>query len=287
MPWKLKTTPEGAPVVKDGLPMFVDPNGADAVFDPNVLQQKLLEVNAESKERREALAALKQKYATFDGIEDLAAYRTEAEEALKLKKNLKDKDLVEAGRVEEVKAELKKAAAEAETRLKDQAARQVAELLEKIQKKDGQIRRLVISNLFGTSRFFSGKEPVTTLPPDIAEAHFGERFQVREDPLTGRPVCVALDAKGEPMLSRTRIGEIATFDEAVEMLIDGYAQKQMIVRQQGGSGGTGGTGGISGGTPLAQMRAAYAEAQKCGDVKTMVSLTTRIAEAERREREGK
>ena len=58
MAYKLKLSDDGKPVVADGLPVFVDDNGADVAFNPNTLHAKILSLNSESKARREKIESL-------------------------------------------------------------------------------------------------------------------------------------------------------------------------------------------------------------------------------------
>ena len=59
---------------------------------------------------------------------------------------------------------------------------------------------------------------------------------------------VAVGADGKPIYSKSRIGEVAEFDEAVSILVEGYAHKDAILKapSKGGSGSDG-KGGERGG----------------------------------------
>ena len=100
MAYKLKLLDDGKPVVADGLPVFVDDNGADVAFNPNTLHAKILSLNSESKARREKIESLQERVAALDGIEDVAAFRAEAEKAIDMVKTLgaKDKEAAEGRR---------------------------------------------------------------------------------------------------------------------------------------------------------------------------------------------
>ncbi len=89
---------------------------------------------------------------------------------------------------------------------------------------------------FATSKVISG----TVLPPDIAKATFGKHFN---------PDGTANDASGNPIYSKSKPGEAAGFDEAMEMILDAYPAKDSIMKGSGANGSGGHqTGDGSGGT---------------------------------------
>jgi len=80
------------------------------------------------------------------------------------------------------------------------------------------------------------------------QARFGQAFKVEDGKV------VAYDPAGNKIFSRSRAGEVADFDEALEALVDQYPYKDQILRGSGASGGGaspgGGTsGGAAGGKP--------------------------------------
>lgn len=69
------------------------------------------------------------------------------------------------------------------------------------------------------------------IPPDIAEARFGGAFAVEAGRL------VARDTFGNTIMSRSRMGEVADFDEAIEVLVANYPHRAAILKASGASGG--------------------------------------------------
>ena len=278
MPWKLKVTEEGAAVLNDnGLPVFTDDDGTDTAFDPNQMHNKILDLNSESKKRREENKTLKDQLAAFEGIDDLAQYREAADTALKTVQNLKDKDLVKAGEIDKLKSEMRSGFEEKEAKMKQQFAERETELLQTVASKDTTIRSLLVSTKFAQSELFSGENPKTTLPPDIAETYFGKHFQVEEEGSATR--IIAKDHNGEVILSRKNIGEPAEFDEAIGIIFDRYPGRDKLLRAtSGGSGGAGGKGSLTKATPLAKLKAAYDQAVKDGDFTKQIALKNKIHE---------
>lgn len=282
MPWKLKTTDDGNAVLKDGLPLFVDDNGSENAIDPNQLHGKILDLNSESKKRREENKALREKLTLFEGVEDLAAYRQQADEAIKTVQNLKDKDLVKAGEVDKLKSDMKLGFEDQMKKLKEQFGQRENELNTHLSAKDAAIRKLMVSNRFATSSLFSGEEPKTTLPPDIAETYFGRYFEVKAE--NGNLQLLAKDDSGEVIMSRQRLGDPADFEEAIQMIFDKYPGRDKLLRTPpGGSGGAGGQSGLTQTTPLAKLQAAHKQAVKDGDMIRQISLRTRIHEMEKKQ----
>lgn len=77
---------------------------------------------------------------------------------------------------------------------------------------------------------------------EIAQALFQNRFKVEDGKV------VAYDAAGGKIYSRTRHGELADAEEAIEIMVDAYPHKAHILKGSGASGGGAqGGGGGSGG----------------------------------------
>lgn len=210
--------------VQDDKPVFVEDDGKEIPFDAPGTRATITRLNGEAKSHREAKEAAEAKLKAFEGIEDGDAAR----KALDTVKNLKDGDLVTAGKVEEIKAAAKKAAEEQVA----QAAKASAEQIKVLEtERDGLRDSLYsekIGGSFSRSKFIADKVAV---PSDLLQAQFGGRFKV-EDGKT-----VAYDAAGNKIYSRTKPGELAEFDEALETIIDSYAHRDAILKGSGSSGG--------------------------------------------------
>jgi len=65
----------------------------------------------------------------------------------------------------------------------------------------------------------------------MLQARFGQSFKVEEGKV------VAYDGSGNKIYSRSKPGETAGFDEALEFLVENYPQKDHILKASGNSGG--------------------------------------------------
>lgn len=216
------------------LPVFVHADGKKAPFDGDATISTISRLNGEAKSHRERAEKAEGALKGFEGITDPAA----AIKALNTVKNLDDKKLVDAGEVEKVKQEaIKSVRAEFEpfvTKAKDLEA---------------QLYNEKIGGAFARSKFASEK---LAIPPDLVQAAFGSRFKVEN----GKTV--ATDANGQTIFSRTRHGEPADFEEALEILVDQYPNKASILKGSGASGsGAGGSGNQGAGGKKTITREAF------------------------------
>src|SRR5579864_5827439 len=94
-------------------PVFIHSDGREAPFDADTTVASISRLNGEAKSHREAKEAAETKLKSFEGIEDGPA----ALKALELVKNIDAGQLVQAGKVQEIKdaaaASAKQAVAEA------------------------------------------------------------------------------------------------------------------------------------------------------------------------------
>jgi hypothetical protein len=89
--------------------------------------------------------------------------------------------------------------------------------------------KMLVGEHFKTSAVAGGLK----IPHDVAAAFFGDSFRIDKGQL------VAYDKGDIPMYSRTRHGEVATFEEALGSLIDSYPNKEMIQRKDDGGAAPG------------------------------------------------
>ncbi|MBT2326115.1 hypothetical protein J7E62_27685 [Variovorax paradoxus] len=226
---KLKIDDKGNVVVQDGKPVYVLDDGREVAHDAAGTVATISRLNGEAKAHREAKEAAEAKYKPFEGIEDAEAAR----KALETVRNIGDGQLVQAGKVQEIKdaaaASAKQAVADA-TRAAE--AREKA-LTEQNAKLNADLNNHIIGGSFASSKFISEK---LAIPADIAQKFFGDRFKVD----TGK--LVPMDQNGNPIFSATRHGEHADFDEAISVMVNAYPHREMILKGSGASGG-GATGG--------------------------------------------
>lgn len=224
---KLKLDDQGHVVVQDGKPVYVHDDGKEVAFDAPGTVSTISRLNGEAKSHRERAEAAEGLLKGFEGIADPAA----ALKALSTVKNLDDKRLVDAGEVEKVKAEAIKA-------IEDRYAPMVKEN----ETLKGQLNSHLIGGAFAQSKFiaekFAAEGPAGV---EIARALFGNSLKVEEGKVVG------YDAQGNKLYSRARPGELASAEEAIELLVDSYAHKNSILKGSGANGGGAGHGGGNGG----------------------------------------
>lgn len=203
-------------------------------------------LRSEAAGHRKAAEEAAQKLEAFKDIDPAKAV-----EALKVVQNLKDGDLVKANEVEALRKSIEVTYADEKKNILEVHATQMKSKDEEIQSLSGTIRNLLISNQFRSSSYFSGAAPKCTIPAEIAETYFGKHFKVEN--VNGEPHCVAYmtNAMGveEKIYSKSNPGSLATFDEAMEIIINKYPGKDSILSSgKSGVGGPGSTNftGVSG-----------------------------------------
>lgn len=216
---KLKLDENGNVVVQDGKPVYVHDDGKEVAFDAAQAVSKIASLGSEAKNHRLAAEKATADLKAFEGIEDPAA----ALKALQTVKNLDDKQLIDAGEVERVKADMTKLY----TEKLDASASDLAEARK-------QLHNEVIGGSFARSKFIQDNVAV---PVDMIQATFGHHFKMENGRL------VVKDSHGNDIGSRTNIGEPAGFDEALEILISAYPYKDSILKASGSQGGGTGNGG--------------------------------------------
>lgn len=217
--------------VHDKKPVYVD-GEKEFPMDVPGMSEKITALGREAKGHREAKEAAEKALKAFEGIEDPEA----AAKALKTVKNLDDKKLVDAGEVEKVKAAAIKAVEDQWKPYKEQA-----EALE------NQLRQEKIGGSFARSQFISERLAV---PVDFVEARFGQNFTIEDGKI------VAKDENGNPIYSKSNPGELASFDEALESLVEQYPHKDSILKGRGanGSGAKLGAPGASAGKTITRAQ---------------------------------
>lgn len=220
---QLKLDENGHVVVQDGKPVYVHDDGKELAFDAKQAFDKINALSNEAKNHRIAKEQAQAGLQAFDGLD-----AEQARKALEIVQNLDDKKLIDVGEVEKVKAEAKKAYDE-----------QIAKVSQERDNIRQQYHNAMISGEFARSKFIQDK---TVLPSEMLQAQFGGHFTVDE---SGK--LVAKDANGNQIWSRHRAGELADFDEALEMIVDTYTHKDSILRASSatGAGASQATGGMT------------------------------------------
>lgn len=234
---KLKLDETGHVVVKDGFPVWVADDGKELAYDVPKLVGDLSRVNAESAGRRKELDGLNAKLRLFDGLDP-----EKARSALETVANLDAGKLLDAGKVDALRVEIKKAYDGKVSDLEKALANTQKEAADKLAARDASIRNLLVKGIFDSSAFLKDK---TVLPPDVAYASFGRHFEVKEE---NGELKVLATLNGQPIYSRANPGTFATPEEALEDIIDKYPMKDRILKTApGGSGSQGNVSYVPGG----------------------------------------
>jgi hypothetical protein len=228
---KLKLDDKGAVLVQDGKPVYVMDDGKEVAFDAPATRDTISRINGEAKTHREAKEAAEAKLKAFDGLDD----PDKARKALEIVKNLDDKKLIDAGEVEKVK-QATTAAFEEQLKAQEKKYKPVLEERDSLK---NQLHQEKLSTAFNRSKFIQDK---LAIPVDLAQARFGSNFAIDDGKIRAK------GADGNLVYSRARPGELAEFDEALEILVDSYPYRDNILKGTGASGsGAGGSGGSAGG----------------------------------------
>lgn len=246
MPFKFNADGTIAMDVEKKLPIFINKEGTEAPFDADSTVDTIGRLNGEAKAHRIAKEAAEAALKPFKdaGIEDPVA----AAEAVKLAKNIKEGDLVTAGKVQEIKDAATRTANEAVANATRQAEEKQRALTEQNEKLTQSLNNHIIGGSFAGSKFIAEK---LAIPADIAQKVFGDRFKVDDGKL------VPLGADGNPIFSATNHGNHADFEEAIQVMVGQYSNKDMILKGSGASGGGAKGGGADTGGKKAITRAAF------------------------------
>lgn len=199
-------------VIEDGKPVYTDDDGKDVAFDAVGTRNTITRLNAEAKSHRERADGFEKTAKAFEGIEDAAA----AKKALEIVANLDAKKLVDAGEIDKVKGEISKA-----------FQTQLDEANTRAQGFEQQLYAEKIGGSFARSQYIAEKMAV---PADMVQATFGSNFKIEEGKV------VAYDAQGQKIFSRSRPGELADFNEALETLVSQYPHRDHILKGSGAVG---------------------------------------------------
>lgn len=217
--WKLDA--DGKIELKDGNPIYVDASGRESVVESNTITR----LNGEAKSHREAKEAAEAKLKAFEGLDAEAARK-----AVETVKNIDLKKLIDSGEVEKVRESVK---AEFMT--------QLAEKDKALGSLQGEIDGMKIGSVFTGSEFLRER---VALPLDMMQAYFGNNFKLENGKVT------AYYRDGNPVMSKQagNVGNPASAEEALQLLIDSHPQKDLMLKADGGSGsGSNGNGGNRGG----------------------------------------
>jgi hypothetical protein len=142
-------------------------------------------------------------------------------------KKIDSKKLIDAGQVDELKAQMK---AEFTT--------QLTEKDNLLKERDNKINDLLISDVFKSSEFLQNGIAV---PRDFVESAYRNNFKIENGKV------IAVDKEGKPIASKANLGEYASPDEALRIFVEARPDKDSIIKADVGAGsGNGGAGGSRG-----------------------------------------
>jgi hypothetical protein len=281
MPWETQEIEvEGAKVQvatldQAGNPIWTDEKGIKTGVDAVRLRAQVSEANKEAGDYRIKVKELEGEHAKFEGIDPEAA-----RQALETVKNFKDKDFVEAGKVEQIKttavAEVNKAWEAKYGNLEADYSIKLTDYEGRLGNQDKTIRKLMVRGAFDASQFI--KEQVAeNYFPEVLYTMFSSHFEVRASDNGGDPIVVATGYNGEEIYSPSNPRQLASPEEAIEVLGKSHPMSKHILRgsQASGSGSQSGQG-AGPRNALQQMKDQYATAKAANNVPAMMSLKTQI-----------
>lgn len=218
MSWKLDEN--GNIALRDGNPVYVDNNGVEKT----VAVDTIARLNNEAKEHRIAKEDALEKLKAFEGID-----AEKARIALETVSKLDESKLIDAGKVDELKAQIT-----------TQFQSQISEKDKAFTELQNKYDTMVINNVFANSDFIRDNVAV---PRDLFEAKFRNNFRVEK----GEVVVYGND--GNRLYSKDKAGEYATAEEGLRILAESHPNRDVILRANVGNGsGSDGAGGGSGGS---------------------------------------
>jgi hypothetical protein len=247
---KLQLDDAGNVVVQDGKPVFQSEDGRSVPFDYPETLKTISARNAEAKANRERYEAAEEKLKLYDGIDPDGARK-----ALETLKNLDSKQLIDAGEVERVKQEAASAYDEKFKSL-EKSYKPIREERDSLK---GELHQERLGTAFSRSKFIAEK---MAIPVDLAQAKFGSQFYYED----GKFKAKGFD--GNPLYSQSNPGNVADFEEAMEMLVNSYPYRDSILKGSNASGGGAGGSGelVNGKRPV--KRSVWSEMPAAEKAKT-------------------
>lgn len=207
----------------DGNPIWLDADGTERTIKRDTIPT----LQAENKTFRTKAQELDAKLKSFEGLDPVAA-----RDALAKLKDVDLSKMINADKLDEVRGQLK-----------GEYEKQIGEKDTALQTLQSKYDNLVLDSAFNASTFI--KENIN-VPVEMFRAAFGQFFKLNDGKIE------AYDRAGNRIMSKKSIGEYADFEEAVELLVEGYSQRDAILKapDQRGSGNQGGGGHSGGGSVI-------------------------------------
>lgn len=211
--WKLDEN--GHVVLKNGDPVLTDESGNELIVSGTTV----IELRNEAKAHRLKAEQNAEKIKAYEGLDPEAARK-----ALELTSKLDAKQLVESGKVDELRSQITA-----------QFSAQLSEKEKAYNDIQSRLNNMMVDSVFSSSEFVRNS---VAIPNDIFKDSFSKHFKVEKGELQ------SFDKAGNRILSRTRAGEYASPDEALQILVESHPQKAMLLKADVGAG-SGSSGGSS------------------------------------------
>jgi len=226
---KLKIDENGNAVLVDGKPVYVHDDGKEVPFDAVGTIGTIARLNKEAQTHREgrnteaeARKTLEAQLKVFEGLDPEVARK-----ALDTVSKITDGKLIDAGKVDEVRAAVGKTYEERMAAAATAHGSELSRMKADNERLTGQLHNEVIGGSFSRSKMIAEK---LAIPPDLVQARFGSAFKIEDGKM------VAQDGSGNKLYSRSRPGELADFDEALDMLVEQYPYRDHILKPSGAQG---------------------------------------------------
>lgn len=228
---KLKLDGSGKAEVQDGKPVYVRDDGSEVAFDAPATVATIKRISDERDDARKEAAKSAEVAKALGDLDPKAA-----REAVDKLKTIDQGKLLAADKVEELKRQVAAdITAGWEQKLKD-SQKALEDKDASLAKEKARVHKLVLGAQFARDPHFAspdgGKtEPKTFLSPEIALEFFGKHFEPSADGETFIP-----KLNGRELYSPAKPGNVASFGEAIAILIAERPDKGAFLRAPGGSG---------------------------------------------------
>jgi len=228
---KLKLDKDGHAVLQDGMPVYTYEDGTEQPLDAAAtvknFENKISNLVDEKDRHFNDKKKIEEKLKAYGKIDPETAQKN-----LKLAKQLEGKQLVDEHGLEQYQKQWTEEVTASINEERDTERKQWEAERESYNGKLGNYEKIIydlaVTNQFSNHPYFSGETPKTFYKPDHAAKIFGDRFKV--DIGEGKVKVYAVGNDGKTMLSKKNHGEVATFNEAVELIVQGEAEHHDIFR---------------------------------------------------------
>lgn len=227
--WKLDA--DGKVELKDGNPVLVGADGKEMT----VQSDTVLRMQSESRGFRERAEAAETSLAKFKDIKDPAA----ALDALDKLSKIDQKRLIDAGEVDKVR-----------DAIKGEFTAQLTEAQKQLAAANSRIDEMTVDAAFASSEFIRDQ---LGMPLDFFRANVRNNFKVEGGKVVG------YGKDGNRLMSPSNIGEGASFDEALGIIVNAHPQKDLILRSDANSGTGGNSNGGNRGAGRTMKRSDWAQ----------------------------